>query len=153
MWTFEDPPPAYLEKEYGFKPDQEWLNSLRLGPQRFGGEDILTSFGSASFVSPKGLIMSSSRCVRHAVTWTRPKDLIIINTGLVAAALAHEFQLRTRLNGWLTAAQLNKITKVTDKVNKGVMPTDNETQIKEKRSANKQKILDAARKADPKLVP
>jgi hypothetical protein len=30
MWTFENPPLAYLEEEYGFKPDQEWLNSLRL---------------------------------------------------------------------------------------------------------------------------
>ena len=38
MWTFENPPLAYLEKEYGFKPDQEWLNSLRLGSLRVGGE-------------------------------------------------------------------------------------------------------------------
>ena len=30
MWTFENPPLAYLEKEYGFKPDQKWLDSLRL---------------------------------------------------------------------------------------------------------------------------
>ena len=34
MWTFENPPLAYLEKEYGFKPDQEWLDSLRLGSAR-----------------------------------------------------------------------------------------------------------------------
>ncbi len=153
MWTFENPPLAYLEKEYGFKPDQEWLDSLRLGSLRLGGEDILSGFGSASFVSPKGLIMTSSRCVRDAVTATRPKDLNIINTGFVAAALEDEFRLRTRQNGWLTAAQLNKITNVTDEVNKGVAPTDSETQIKEKREANKKTILDAARKADPKLVP
>ncbi len=57
MWTFENPPLAYLEEEYGFKPDQEWLNSLRLGSLRLGGEDVLSGFWSASFVSPKGLIM------------------------------------------------------------------------------------------------
>ncbi len=25
MWTFENPPLADLDEEYGFKPDQEWL--------------------------------------------------------------------------------------------------------------------------------
>ncbi len=95
MWTFENPPLAYLEQEYGFKPDQKWLNSLRLGSLRLGGEDILSGFGSASFVSPKGLIMTSTRCVRDAVTATRPKDLNIINTGFVAAALDDELRLRT----------------------------------------------------------
>ncbi len=54
MWTFENPPLAYLEKEYGFESDQEWLDSLRLGSLRLGGEDVLSGFGSASFVSPKG---------------------------------------------------------------------------------------------------
>ncbi len=103
MWTFENPPLAYLEKEYGFKPDQEWLNSLRLGSLRLGGEDILSGFGSASFVSPKGLIMTSSRCVRDAFPRTRPRALNIITTGFVAAALEDELRLRTRHNGWLTA--------------------------------------------------
>ncbi|MEE8153758.1 MAG: S46 family peptidase, partial [Phycisphaerales bacterium] len=153
MWTFENPPLAYLEKEYGFKPDQEWLNSLRLGSLRLGGEDILSGFGSASFVSPKGLIMTSTRCVRDAVASTRPGDLNIINTGFVAAALEQEIRLRSSHDEWLTAAQLNKSSNVTGKVNKGVAHTDNETQIKERREANKRAILDAARKADPKLVP
>jgi len=153
MWTFENPPLAYLEKEYGFKPDQKWLNSLRLGSLRLGGEDVLPGFGSASFVSPKGLIMTSTRCVRDAVAQTRPGDLDMINTGFVAAALEQEIRLRSRRDGWLTAAQLYKISNVTNKVNKGVAPTDNETQIREKREANKKTILGAARKADPKLVP
>ncbi len=153
MWTFENPPLAYLEKEYGFKPDQKWLDSLRLGSLRVCGEDVLTSFGSASFVSPSGLIMTSTRCVRDAVTATRKRDLKIINTGFVAAAMEDEFRLQTWQDGWLSVAQLGKITNVTEKVNKGVLPADNEVQIKEKREANKQTILNAARKADPKLVP
>ena len=37
MWTFENPPLAYLDKEYGLEPDQEWLDSLRLGSLRLGG--------------------------------------------------------------------------------------------------------------------
>ncbi len=153
MWTFENPPLAYLEKEYGFKPEQKWLNSLRLGSLRLGGEDVLSGFGSASFVSPKGLIMTSNRCVRDAVAATRRRDVNMIKTGFVAAALEQEFRLRSSHGEWLAAAQLNKISNVTDKVNKGVAATDNEAQIKEKREANKKTILDAARKADPELVP
>ncbi len=133
MWTFENPPLAYLEKEYGFTPDQEWLNSLRLGSLRLGGEDIQSGFGSASFVSPKGLIMTSTRCVRDAVAQTWPRDINMIKTGFVAAALEDELRLRTRHGEWLTAAQLGKISNVTDKVNRGVAHADNETQIKEKR--------------------
>ena len=61
MWTFENPPLAYLEKEYGFKPDQKWLNSLRLASLRFGRGC------SASFVSPKGLIMTNHHCDRNDI--------------------------------------------------------------------------------------
>ncbi len=153
MWTFENPPLDYFETEYGFKPDQEWLDSLRLGSLRVGGEDAMTSLGSASFVSPNGLILTSTRCARDAVARTRPGDLDMINTGFVAATLEHEIRLRSSRTEWLTAAQLNKITNITDKVNKGVLPTDIETQVKAKREANKQTILDAARKANPELMP
>jgi hypothetical protein len=52
MWTFENPPLDYLEKEHGFKPDQEWLNSLRLGSLRVGGKNVLTGFGSAALERP-----------------------------------------------------------------------------------------------------
>ena len=36
MWAFENPPLTYLEKEYGFKPDQQWfeLASARLPAPR-----------------------------------------------------------------------------------------------------------------------
>lgn len=159
MWTFENPPLAYLEKKYGFKPDQKWLDSLRLGSLRLGNKDILSGFGSASFVSPNGLIMTSTRCVRSPVAETRPKDIEIINAGFVAAAQEQEFRLRWRTwrdnslhDEWLTAAQLIQITTVTDKVNRGVLLTDNEIQIREKRETNKQTILDAATKADPELA-
>lgn len=164
MWTFENPPLAYLEEEYGFKPDQHWMDSLRLGSLRLGSlradrdqpsgsAYVLSGFGSASFVSPRGLIMTSTRCVRDAVAQTWPRDINLIKSGLVAGALEEELRLRTRQNGWVTAAQLVKISNVSDKVNKGVAPEDDEIQIKRKRKANKQKILKAARKADPKLVP
>ena len=161
MWTFENPPLAYLEQQYGFQPDQAWLDALRLGSLRLGGEDVLPHFYSASFVSPNGLIMTSTRSVRDAVVETIGRGaaararspLRNIKVGFVAAGLDQEVRLRSRRDEWLTAAQLIKITNVTDEVNKGIAPTDSEIQSKEKRDANKQAILDAARKVDPKLVP
>lgn len=137
MWRFEDPPLAYLERAYGFAPDQEWLDSLRLGSLRLG-EDALSGKGSASFVSPEGLLLTSARCVRHAVAMTRPRDLEIIKSGFVAAAPEQEFRLKSGQSQWLTIAQLVKASNVTDAV---------------RREADKQRILDAARKADPELVP
>ena len=161
MWTFEHPPLAYLEEEHEFRPDQQWLDTLRLGSLRLGGEDVASGFGSGSFVSPRGLILTSNRCVRDAVAvvldadgHTRADDPpSIIKAGFVAATPEQEIRLRTRRDAWLTAAQLIRVSDLTDEVNRGVAPTDDEVQIKEKRDANKRAILDEARTADPKLVP
>jgi hypothetical protein len=110
MWTFENPPLAYLEKEFGFKPDQNWLNSLRLGSLRLGVKDVLSGFDSASFVSPKGLIMTSDRSVLDAVASTRAGDSpSMIKTGFVSAVLEQEIRLRSSDDERLTAAHLNKI--------------------------------------------
>ncbi len=58
MWTFENPPLGYLEREHGFRPTREWLDALRLASIRFGDGC------SSSFVSPRGLIMTNQHCVR-----------------------------------------------------------------------------------------
>jgi hypothetical protein len=127
MWTFENPPLAYLEKEYGFKPDPKWLDSLRLGSLRLGGEDVSSGFGSASFVSPQGLIMTTSRCVREAIAASRDpaarargkEPFGIIKTGFVAAARKEEIRLRTKRTGWLTAAQLVEISRTCQEMSSG----------------------------------
>ena len=53
MWTFERPPLAYLQREYGFQPDAAWWDKVRLASLRFG------QGCSASFVSPQGLILTN----------------------------------------------------------------------------------------------
>ena len=125
MWTFENPPLAYLEKEYGFKPDQKWLNSLRMASLRLGGEDILSGICSASFVSPRGLIMTNNHCVRDAVDATKQGGIGMIQKGFVAASMEQEFRLKSDADEWLTVSQLNRITNVTDRVNEGITPDDN----------------------------
>jgi len=58
MWTFENPPLDYFEKEYGFKPSAELLEKFQKSALKFGGGC------SASFISEDGLIMTNHHCVR-----------------------------------------------------------------------------------------
>ncbi|RKY91993.1 MAG: hypothetical protein DRQ13_10855, partial [Ignavibacteriae bacterium] len=36
MWTFENPPLDYFEKEYNFRPTKEWLEKVRISALRLG---------------------------------------------------------------------------------------------------------------------
>src|SRR3954464_4839546 len=53
MWLFNNPPLKRLKDQYGFDPDQKWLDHVRLSSVRFN------SGGSGSFVSPNGLVMTN----------------------------------------------------------------------------------------------
>ena len=160
MWTFEDPPLDDFESAYGFRPDQEWLDALRLGSLRLGGEDVLARAASASFVSPNGLILTSARNLRDAIGATvgnggldhRRSPLRTLKSGFVAAGERQEVRLKSG-EGWLTVAQLVSTTDVTDEVNHGVRADDSSIRAKAKRDVNKQAILDEASRTDPKLVP
>ena len=117
MWTFENPPLAYLEKEYGFKPDEKWLNSLRLASLRFGGGC------SASFVSPKGLIMTNHHCVRGNINAMQGEN-DWIKDGFYATQLADEVKVPG-----LTVQQLISTAVVTDQVNAGISDGDDDATI------------------------
>ena len=62
MFTFDNPPRAYLTETYGFSPDDAWFARARLGALRFA------TYCSASFVSPNGLILTNHHCARQSVT-------------------------------------------------------------------------------------
>lgn len=136
MWTFENPPLAYLEKEYGFKPDQKWLDSLRLGALRLGERD--NPWCSASFVSPQGLIMTNHHCVRDQIAQVQgPNDWV--KNGFAATALEDE----VRIPG-LTVQQLVAQEDVTTKVEAGIEATDDDAVIADKRKANIEAVMKAA---------
>ena len=53
MWLFNNPPRQLLEKRYGFKLTDEWLEHVMHAAVRFN------SGGSGSFVSADGLVMTN----------------------------------------------------------------------------------------------
>ena len=57
MWTFDVFPAAKMRADYGFAPDQVWLDRVRASAVR------LTGGCSASFVSASGLILTNHHCV------------------------------------------------------------------------------------------
>ena len=57
MWTFDQFPAEKMRKDYGWAPDQQWLDRTRAAAVR------LTGGCSASFVSDMGLILTNHHCI------------------------------------------------------------------------------------------
>jgi len=141
MWTFENPPLAYLEKEYGFKPDQRWLDSLRMSALRLGERD--RPWCSAAFVSPQGLIMTNHHCVRDEIAKHQGENNWG-DDGYAAKELADEYPMPG-----LTVQQLLQQEDVTAKVNAAVVEGDDDATIAKKRAEAIEAIKKAADEAHP----
>ena len=136
MWTFENPPLAYLEKEYGFKPDQKWLDTLRLGALRLGERE--NPWCSASFVSPQGLVMTNHHCVRDSIAKIQQENEWV-KDGFAATEMTDEVPIPG-----LTVQQLVAQEDVTAKVAEGIAPGDDDQTAAEKRKKNIEAITKAA---------
>lgn len=140
MWTFENPPLAYLEKEYGFKPDQKWLDSLRLSALRLGERD--NPWCSAAFVSPEGLIMTNHHCIRDQVAQIQGEN-DWVKDGYAATSREDE----VRIPG-LTVHQLVAQTDVTAQVHAAAVG-DDETAAQTAREAKLAALVAEADAAHP----
>ena len=84
MWTFDSFPAAKMRAEYGWAPDQKWLDRVRSASVR------LTGGCSASFVSPTGLILTNHHCVASCVQQNSTAENDLLNHGFAAAARTDE---------------------------------------------------------------
>lgn len=105
MWTFENPPIEYFEKEYGFKPSTELLEKFQKSALKFGGGC------SASFVSEDGLIMTNHHCVRGLLQSVQKENENILRDGFYSKTIDEE---RTVPN--LKVEQLLIIKDVTNEI-------------------------------------
>ncbi|MGH6784134.1 MAG: S46 family peptidase [Sphingomicrobium sp.] len=84
MWTFDGFPAAKMRAEYGWAPDQKWLDRVRNAAVR------LTGGCSASFVSPSGLILTNHHCVATCIQNNSTAENDLLNKGFAAAARTDE---------------------------------------------------------------
>ncbi len=104
MWTFEDPPVAYFEEAYGFRPDSAWFARARLGALRLPN-------CSASFVSPNGLILTNHHCARESISEVTREGESLLDEGFYADSAGAE----RKVEG-LYAEQLVEIRDITEEV-------------------------------------
>jgi len=86
MWTFDAFPAAKMRADYGWAPDQAWLDKVRSAAVR------LTGGCSASFVSAEGLILTNHHCVAGCAEQNSTAKNNILKVGFVAATRERELK-------------------------------------------------------------
>ncbi|MCE7962793.1 MAG: S46 family peptidase, partial [Acidobacteria bacterium ACB1] len=84
MWTFDNPPLAQWKERYNFVPPAGWLDKVRLASVR------LNDGGSASFVSPNGLIITNQHVASGQLSKMSTKEKNYVKDGFYAPTLAEE---------------------------------------------------------------
>ncbi|WP_228242867.1 S46 family peptidase [Porphyrobacter sp. GA68] len=105
MWTFDNFPAAQVRDQYGWAPDQAWLDRVQAAAVR------LTGGCSASFVSSQGLILTNHHCVASCIFENATQDNDLLTNGFIAAGLTDEKKCAGQ-----QAEVVTQITDVTDTV-------------------------------------
>lgn len=85
MWTFNQFPAKQVAQRYGFAPDAEWLRHVRLSSLRIGR-------GSASFVSPEGLLLTNQHCALSCLHQLSQPGRDYLQSGFLAPELKDELR-------------------------------------------------------------
>ena len=107
MWTFNNFPSDRVAKKYGFRPDQAWLDHVRLSSAR------LAQGCSASFVSAEGLVMTNHHCAHDCIEQLSTPQKDFVKAGFYAAAPGDEAKCPA-----LEVNQLVEVTNVTERMKK-----------------------------------
>jgi hypothetical protein len=108
MWTFDNLPLKQLKEKYGFDPNQEWIDHVRLSTLTLGG-------CTGSFVSAEGLVLTNHHCARGSIQRLSSKERDLVKNGFVAGTREQEIKL-----AGLTYRTLMAMENVTDRVTKAV---------------------------------
>ena len=139
MWTFDNPPLDYLEEAYGFRPDSAWFARARRGALRF------SSYCSASFVSPHGLVLTNHHCGRESISQVSRKGEDLLDHGFYADSLGAEREVED-----LHVDQLIRIDDVTERVyaaSEGARGDDAKAQARQQRATRIEERMTAEARA------
>ncbi len=84
MWTFDNLPVGKMRARYGFSPDRNWLEHVRLASLRMAGGC------SASLVSPNGLVMTNHHCSHQCIQDLSDKTHDFVRSGFLAKKIEDE---------------------------------------------------------------
>ncbi|MBV8838194.1 MAG: S46 family peptidase [Alphaproteobacteria bacterium] len=113
MWTPNNFPFDKIEKAYGFRPDQAWLDHVRLSSVR------LAQGCSAGFVSAQGLVQTNHHCARTCIEQLSTASRNMIELGFYARESKDEIKCpEVEIN------QLVTITPVTARISKAIAGKD-----------------------------
>jgi Peptidase S46 len=107
MWAFNNFPVDKVEKAYGFRPDQAWLDRVQLASVR------LAEGCSAAFISVRGLIQTNHHCARQCIEQLSNAGNNLIADGFYAREEKDEPKCPT-----IEADQLVEITPVSERIAK-----------------------------------
>lgn len=105
MWTFDNFPTAKVQQQYGFAPDQKWLDRVRNATVR------LENGCSGSVVSKDGLVMTNHHCVSECTTALSSPGNDFVDDGFYTAARKDE-----KICPGAEASILKSISDVTERV-------------------------------------
>ncbi|MCF7859518.1 MAG: S46 family peptidase [Candidatus Cloacimonetes bacterium] len=122
MWTFEDAPVDYFESTYGFAPDEQWFEHVRLSTLKFA------NWCSSSFVSEDGLVMTNHHCVDFVTNRIQQEGENLAETGFYANTLSEE----RKIPG-VFVEQIVLIEDVTDQIMGAINSSDIEEEQMKRR--------------------
>jgi hypothetical protein len=124
MWTFDAFPTGKMRAEYGFAPDQAWLDKVRSAAVR------LTGGCSASFVSSDALILTNHHCVAGCAEQNSTAKNNILKNGFVAGTRERELKCAGQQAEVVTA-----IRDVTPEVKGAIGSATGEAAVKARNAA------------------
>jgi len=140
MWTFDNLPLTQIKAKYGWVPNQEWLDKVRLASVKFPG-------GSGAFVSANGLVLTNHHIVRGSITRLSPKDRDLVKDGFLAASMEEELKIPNYELKVLTTTD-----NVTDLVKAAVKPDMSPSEANGARKDRLEQIRAGMAKADADMA-